>query len=169
MNNNLQGFTIIEALIAIALFGIMTVLLFSTFFSSFNLTSKSQQQLTTTSQAQNIMETIRSAWSVSSDTGTSNYDYACVPSFTLPTGYTVQFWNLDARAQYVNSSNVVQATAPSASAVKFSSTSACSAAAGSTVTPSGGTAQSPTMRRVTVSTGTSSQDTTLTLDILDPQ
>ncbi|WP_200868193.1 type II secretion system protein [Deinococcus phoenicis] len=59
-----QGFTILEILVAIALLGILTSVLTATLTGSLSLNRQAQKQLDTTSNAQQVMENVRNAWSV---------------------------------------------------------------------------------------------------------
>lgn len=88
-----QGFTIIEILVAIALLGILTAVLTATLTGSLSLNRQSQKQLDTTTQVQGVLENVRAAWKTQ-----SNYDNACAPGVTLPSGYSIKFINLNSRA-----------------------------------------------------------------------
>ncbi|WP_145975218.1 PulJ/GspJ family protein [Deinococcus gobiensis] len=169
-----QGFTIIELLVAIALLGILTTVLTATLTGSLNLNRQAQRQLDTTSTVQQIMENVRNAWSTA-----SNYNSACAPNLSQPAGYTVNFVNLNTRAQPLTATGAV-ATGTGISAAPSNSinrASTCTAATGAMI-GSGATAQIPAMRRVIVQSGASGpngsqvvgpQDITLTYDILGPQ
>lgn len=142
-----SGFTIIEILVAIVLLAVLSLALGSTLLGSLGLNGQSQRQLNSTTGTQRIMENVRGAWAVQ-----ANYDTACVDNLVLPTSYTVQYTNLDDRANVLSASptNVVGGT----------SALPCS---GKTLDPN-----PPVMRRVVVSSGTGSQGTTLSVDVLRP-
>lgn len=166
-----QGFTIIEILVAIALLGILSSVLVATLTGSLNLNRQAQQQLDTTSNVQQIMENLRNAWNVP-----ANYRDACVPSITIPTGYTAKFINLNTRAAPVTQGNVIANPATSAPTNTLNTTASATCTASANATLNGG--MLPPMRRVIVQSGlpgpngsqvTGSQDIALTLDILAPQ
>lgn len=168
-----QGFTIIEVMVAIAIFGIIAAIVFSLVLSSAKLSRQSQSQVNTAAQVQQIIETIRSSWSTVPVGGTaSNYDKACIPqisngsTLTLPNGYSAKYINLNSRAEPVNQSNVVGN--PTQHNIPTSNTSSCTAAPNATLTINGSTVPPP-MRRVIVSSGNGPQDTTLTIDVLRPK
>lgn len=157
-----SGFTLIEVLIAIALLGILVAVLTATLTGSLNLNRQAQQQLGTTTGAQQVLESIRNAW-----TTLANYDNACAPSVSLPSGYSAQFTNLSTRAEPITQSNTVASPASSApvNTLNTSTSTSCTASANATLTGGG----VPLMRRIIVSTGSSTQDTVLSLDILRPR
>jgi prepilin-type N-terminal cleavage/methylation domain-containing protein len=162
-----QGFTIIEILVAIALLGILTAVLTATLTGSLNLNRQAQRQLDTTTGVQQVMESVRGAWTV-----TGNYDKACAPGVTVPAGYTVKFINLSTRAEPIKQDGAVANPATSAPVndLKTSTSATCTASSNATLT--GGAI--PAMRRVTVQSGTGPsnaqvigpQDVSLTLDVL---
>ncbi|GGM17989.1 prepilin-type N-terminal cleavage/methylation domain-containing protein [Deinococcus aerophilus] len=165
-----QGFTLIEVLVAIGLLGILTAVLTATLTGSLNLNRQAQRQLDTTTGVQQVMESVRGAWTVA-----SNYDKACAPSMTVPAGYTVKFINLSTRAEPIKQDGTVASPATSAPVndLKTSTSATCTASSNATLT-SGAV---PILRRVTVQSGTGTgttqvigaQDVALTLDVLRPQ
>ncbi|RJF72802.1 prepilin-type N-terminal cleavage/methylation domain-containing protein [Deinococcus cavernae] len=168
MNGNRSGFTIIEILVAILIFGILMVVLSSTLSGSLKLNQESQQELGTTSSVQNLTEQIRRAWTVQ-----TNYDAACVDGLTLPDGYTAKFINLSSRAEAITQANAVADPSSSAPVNDIKKSACATAAPNATLT--GGAV--PTMRRIVVQTGTLSgtdqvvgaRDVKLELDVLRPQ
>lgn len=160
-SQRLSGFTLIEVLVAIALLSILIVVLSATLAGSLNLNRQSQQQLGTTSGVQQVMESIRNAW-----TTQANYNNACVPNISLPSGYRVTFVNLSTRAQPITQANEVANPASSAPVNAMNvSTSTCTASSNATLT--GGSF--PLMRRIIITSGSSSQDTSLSFDFLRPR
>lgn len=171
--NKSDGFTIIEILVAILILGIFLAVLSTTLTGSLRMNQDSQRQLNTASEAQRILEDIRSTWSTM-----ANYNSACVSELTVPDGYTVQFINLSSRAQPITQENQV-ANPPSAAPTNTLNTSSGATCTASTnallsTTP----VSSPTMRRIIVQTGKTGvnnaqvvgpQDVRLTLDVLRPQ
>lgn len=173
-----QGFTIIEILVAIALLGILTAVLTATLTGSLSLNRQSQKQLDTTTQVQGVLENVRAAWKTQ-----SNYDNACAPGVTLPSGYSIKFINLNSRAAPLKADGTLwQApdpnptkAGPPSNTVNVQAT--CTAATGAQVGT--GTALSvPAMRRLVVQSGTTGtngtqvvgpQDFSLTVDVLRPQ
>ena len=168
MNGNRSGFTIIEILVAILIFGILMVVLSSTLSGSLKLNQQAQQELGTTSGVQDIIEQIRTSWSVQ-----ANYDAACVAGLTLPEGYTAKFINLSTRAEPIKQDNTI--ASPSSSApVNDIKKATCGTAATNAALADGAI---PTMRRIVVQTGTLSgtnqvvgdRDVKLELDVLRRQ
>ncbi|GMA15942.1 type II secretion system protein [Deinococcus metallilatus] len=165
-----QGFTLIEILVAIALLGILAAVLTATLTGSLSLNRQAQRQLDTTSNVQQVMENVRNAWTV-----LSNYNNACAPGMTVPSGYTVKFINLSTRAEPINQNNTIASppTAAPVNTLNTTTSSTCTASTNATLT--GGAV--PTMRRVIVQSGTAGpgnsqvigpQDVALTLDLLRP-
>ncbi|GHF74829.1 type II secretion system protein [Deinococcus ficus] len=144
-----QGFTIVEILVAIAVFGILAAVLTATLTGALDLNRRNQQSLSATSRAQLVMEGVRGAWNLSDS---ASYDRACAPDTVVRDGVSVQYQNLDTRGEPLNAtkSNVV-----------FNAD--CPGLAMPTATAI------PRMRRIIVSTGTGAQDVTLELDVLRPQ
>lgn len=159
-----EGFTIIEVLVSIAILTILSVILTTTLTGSLNLNRQSQQQLSTTTGVQQMMESIRNTW-----TSQANYDNACAPGVTLPSGYTAKFINLSTRAQPVTQANAIASPASAAptNTLNVSSSATCTASTNASLatTP----ASRPMMRRIIISSGSASRDTTLTLDVLRPR
>ncbi|WP_135229172.1 PulJ/GspJ family protein [Deinococcus fonticola] len=174
MNGNRSGFTIIEILVAILIFGILMVVLSSTLSGSLKLNQQAQQELGTTSGVQDVIEQVRKAWAVPASGSTpANYDQACVPGLTLPPGYTAKFINLSTRAEPITQANAVASPASSAPVNDIKKATCSTAATNAALT--GGAI--PTMRRIVVQTGTLSgtnqvvgaRDVKLELDVLRPQ
>lgn len=148
------GFTLVEILVSIAILAVLAAVLTATLTGSLGLNREAQQQLGTTSQAQQLLEQVRGAWNDG-----ENYDRACAP-VTIPTGYLVQFQSLDSRANVLGTGT---AGAPAAiRTTNCASQSVVNAPGSSPAAP-------PRMRRLTVTSQTGRQDVTLTLDVLRPQ
>ena len=156
------GFTLIEVLVAIALLGILVAVLTATLTGSLNLNRQAQQQLGTTTGTQQLLESIRNAWA-----NQTNYDSACAPGISLPSGYSTQFVNLSTRAEPITQANEVANPASSAptNTLNTSNTASCTASTNATLT----SGSVPLMRRIVVSSGSSTRDTALSLDLLRPQ
>lgn len=137
-----QGFTLVELLVAIALLGVLLAVIIPGITALLGINRLGERELTTTTQAQRVLEEVKGAWQVQ-----NTYDWNCVPGLVLPSGVTLQSRPLDSRAQSPGS------------LVNVSVAAACPAS----------TATAPVMRRVTVTAGTGAQATTLTLDVLRPQ
>ena len=78
-----QGFTILEALIAILIFGLTLVVVLQTMVPIFRTTREVQTEAEIQRQAQNIMEAVRAAWS-----DPTAYRKSCAP-ITIPSYITV--------------------------------------------------------------------------------
>lgn len=154
------GFTLIEVLVSIALLGILIAVLTATLTGSLNLNRQSQQQLGTATGAQRAMENVRNAW-----TTQTNYDKACAPGVSLPSGYTAQFVNLSTRAEPVTQANAVASPASSAPSNALNTASTCTASTNAALS----SGSVPLMRRIVVSSGSGAQNTTLSLDVLRPR
>lgn len=146
-----DGFTVIEILTGILIMGILMGVLMFTLTGSLKLNRQSQQQLSTASRAQEILENIRGAWQTPDHL---NYDRICAP-VNLPEGYSARVINLDSRANPLDAGTDVRVN---------SGGTTINCASQSINTNLDG--QVPVMRRVIVKTGTGPQDTTLTLDVL---
>ncbi|MEF2280436.1 type II secretion system protein [Deinococcus sp. YIM 134068] len=149
-----QGFTLVELLVAIALLGVMLAVVVPGITGLLGVNRSSERELNTTTQAQRALEEVKGAWQAApglTDAQLSQvrarFDSNCVPGLVLPTGVTLQSRPLDSRAQTPGILGNVSVAA------------SCPAATGTT----------PAMRRVTVTAGTGTQATTLTLDVLRPQ
>lgn len=147
----LQGFTLVELLVAIALLGVLLAVIIPGITALLGINRLGERELTTTTQAQRVLEDVKGAWQITPDVTTAQvqarFDSNCVPGLVLPTGTTLQSRSLDSRAQNPGSP------------VNVSVAATCLASA----------AAPPAMRRVTVTAGTGAQATTLTLDVLRPQ
>lgn len=156
-----QGFTLVEVLVAIALFGILLAVLVSSITALLGINRKSEQQLSSATQAQQVLENIKGAWQPATTQGMNDtqrkeaitqaalrFDANCVLALSLPTGVTAKSQELDLRAGEISGKSFVDIT------------STC---------PSSAPASGPVMRRVQVVAGTGAQTTTLTLDLLEPQ
>ena len=167
-----QGFTLLEVLVAIALLGLLIAALTGTLTGALGINRQSQTQLDTSTRVQQVMESVRNAWSDS-----TQYARACVPGLQVPSGYTVKFTNLSSRAQPITQANALATTTSPAPANTVSTASPCAASTNATLS----SGDVPVMRRVVVQSGTArtsgstttesvgDQDVNLTLDILGPQ
>lgn len=145
------GFTLVELLVAIALFAILIAVISSTMIGILGVNGKSQQRLASTSKVQKVVESIKASWSASPTKSIANYGNACVEmEGSLPAGTTVQVQGLDKRG----------GSAGSAANVVFRQPGTCP-----TTVPSG----VPDMRRVTVkSTDAEGKAVTIVLDMVNP-
>ncbi|WP_102128421.1 type II secretion system protein [Deinococcus planocerae] len=137
-----QGFTLVELLVAIALLGMLLAVIIPGITALLGINRTGERDLTATTQAQRVLEEVKGAWQVQ-----DNYDRNCAPGLVLPSGVTLQSRSLDSRARNPGTLGSVSV--------------------GASCPVSTGTA--PVMRRVTVTAGTGTQATTLTLDVLRPQ
>jgi prepilin-type N-terminal cleavage/methylation domain-containing protein len=71
----MQGFTIIEVLVAVALFAVVVLVILAPLTGLFGLTQKSNQQVNATNFAQQAVETIRGQWLA---TNKYRYDLNCI-------------------------------------------------------------------------------------------
>lgn len=140
-----QGFTLIEVLVAIALFGILLAVLIPSITALLGINRQGEAQLSSVTQAQQLLESVKGAWQK-----VDAYDSNCAPGLTLPAGVTVAL-----RSQPLNS----RAGSPGALA-DIVRPAAC---------PTPPVTPPPAMRRVQVTAGTGPQATTLVLDVLRPQ
>lgn len=148
VNARHQGFTLVEILVAIALFAILVAVMSSTLIGILGVNRGSQERLASTSEVQQVVETIKANWSDSD----ANYGNICVelPS-GLPAGTTVQVQGLDRRGG--------SAGAAAALSVK-TGTAKCP-----TTVPT----SLPDMRRLTVrSTDSQNKVVTIVLDVVAP-
>lgn len=146
-----EGFTLVEVLVAIALFGILLTVLIPGITALLGVSRKSEQQLGSATVAQRVLEDVKGAWQTQ-----DAFDRNCVPNLSLPdTDTTAKSQTLNSRA------------GGSGTPVDIVKTASCPTLASSS--PALVSGQPPAMRRVTVSSGTGAQATTLTLDVLRPQ
>lgn len=143
-NGSEQGFTLLEVLVAIALFGILVAVLIPSITALLGINRQGEAQLSSATQAQQLIESVKGAWQNS-----AAYSSNCAPALTLPAGVTITL-----RSQPLDS----RAGNPGALA-DVTRAATCPAA----------TAPVPPMRRVQVTAGTGPRATTLTLDVLRPQ
>jgi len=149
-----QGFTIIEVLVAVALFAVVVLVILAPLTGLFGLTQKSSRQTGATNIAQQAMETIKGQWQ---NVSRNQYDLNCAigPLYTTslapsPTvTYTVQ--NED-----VQGNNVANG---SAFFVGTSSTCPATAPAGAVVSPG------PAIREITVTATVGTSTSTLVLEV----
>jgi type II secretory pathway pseudopilin PulG len=167
MNQNHQsGLSLLEILVAVTIFVALFTVVSATMTGALNLNNQSQKQLSTSSRAQQVMESIRGNWNLPPASGSIRSDYydrACAPaSLVSLNGVTAKYINLDSRAQPITSAGA-SASNPTSSNITIST----NCLAQPVVQLSSGLPYP--MRRIIVSTGTSNQDVTLTLDVLRPQ
>jgi prepilin-type N-terminal cleavage/methylation domain-containing protein len=144
---SVQGFTIIEVLVATLLLGVLVMSVMAPLSSLFGLTRTSGNQLASTTLAQNVMEQAKGLWR-----DQAFYDRNCLAGVTL-TGTTLTFSNL----------NTVGVVTPAGNSSTPVTTANCNTTALATpFTP-------VSMKRLTVVAGTGTSATTLQLDISRPQ
>lgn len=148
------GFTLVEVLVAIALFGILMAVLLPSITALLGINRQGERQLNTTAQAQQVIESVKGAWQITPGMSSTQigevqgrFDSNCVPGLTLDAGVTAQSQERTSRAAAIGGKSMINVV------------STCPAAP---ATP-------PVMRRVQVVAGTGAQATTLTLDVLRPQ
>lgn len=143
-----QGFTIVEILIAITLLAILAIVLTTTLTGTLNLNLQGQNQLSSSVQAQQLIENIKGAWS-----NQDQFDRACATQITLPANATATYTNLDARGIELGTGqqtvNLVSGSCNSQS-----------------ITPNTG---APKMRRLIISAGTGKEKVILKIDVLRPK
>lgn len=137
-----QGFTLIEMLVAVALFGIILAVLVPSITALLGINRRGETQLSGATQAQQLIESVKGAWQSS-----GAYASNCAPGLSLPTDATLKSQTLDSRAGNPGILSDIMLNTP------------CPAAPVSV----------PPMRRIQVTTGTGTQATTLTLDVLRPE
>lgn len=94
-----QAFTIIEVLVATALFAIVVLVVLVPITGLFGLTKRSTTQVGATNQAQQWVEQIKGQWQ-----NQTTYDQACVTSATsLPTTVSVSIQDEDLQGNTVGS------------------------------------------------------------------
>lgn len=147
MNQTQQGFTIIEILTAIALLATLTVILTTTLTGSLNLNRQGQQQLSSSVQAQQLVEHLKGAWQTQ-----AQFDRACAPQITLPTNVSATYTNLSARGNNIGTPQDVVLV-----------TGSCN---NQPITPNTGV---PKMRRLIISAGTGKEKVILQIDVLRPK
>ena len=152
---HVEGFSIIEILVAISILGVLLVVVNNLFLSSARLNTQSRGTLDQTTVAQRLMESVQGAWAVADSV---NYDKACAP-VTVPSGYTVRYIDLNSRATPL----VAGSTGTAIRANSGNATINCAGAAVTVTTPV------PPMRRIVVSAATGSPPVTLQLDVVRPQ
>ncbi|MHA0043558.1 type IV pilus modification PilV family protein [Deinococcus sp. PEB2-63] len=142
-----EAFTLVEILVAIGLLAVIMTAVTSLTLGSLGLNRKAQTQVAQTTVAQQLMESVRGAWSA-----TANYDRVCAP-ITVPAGYTITYIDLDSRATALTGSTAVAVrTNPSGSTIN------CAA---QTVT-----ATIPVMRQIVVTAQGSTPPLTLKLNVV---
>lgn len=153
-NHREQGFTLLEVLVAISLFGILLAVLIPSITGLLSINRQGEAQLSSTTRAQQVIESVKGAWQLSAGLDDAaetqvidRYNRNCVSGLILPAGVTLQSQSLDSRA------------ASPGTLADVSRAATCPAAP-STIPP---------MRRVKVTAGSGSRATTLTLDVLGPQ
>jgi prepilin-type N-terminal cleavage/methylation domain-containing protein len=93
-----SGFTIIEVLVAITIFGILVLLIAGSMSGLFGLSGKNGSQVTATNLAQQVVEQVRGQWQ-----NLASYNEACIT--TLPAGVTAPtVQDEDAQGNAVNAS-----------------------------------------------------------------
>lgn len=119
MRRSTEGFTLLEVLVAILLFSVIILVVTASLTGFFGLSTRTTQQVDTTTRAQALMEEIRGQWQTQ-----TAYDLACV-QLTQPSNTAVVVRDENADGSAVNaltyapvfSANCVSATAPAAMTV----------------------------------------------------
>lgn len=114
MRRSTEGFTLLEVLVAILLFSIIILVVTASLTGFFGLSTRTTQQVDTTTRAQALMEEIRGQWQTQ-----TVYDLACV-QLTQPANTSVVVRDENADGSAVNaftyapvfSTNCASATAP---------------------------------------------------------
>lgn len=114
MHRSTEGFTLLEVLVAILLFSVIILVVTASLTGFFGLSTRTTQQVDTTTRAQALMEEIRGQWQTK-----TVYDVACV-QLTQPSNTVVVVRDENADGSAVNaltyapvfSANCVSATAP---------------------------------------------------------
>jgi len=88
-----KGFTLIEVLIAMVIFLVLTTVVTQSLLPVFSMTRKAQVQFDANQQAQQVIEAIRSAW-----LDPAKYKKTCAP-ISLPAHVSVQVQALDNQAR----------------------------------------------------------------------
>ncbi|MFC6592118.1 type II secretion system protein J [Deinococcus lacus] len=172
---NTGGFTIVEVLVAVAIFAIIVAILTSSLVGILGVNRQSQQGLAITSDVQRVAEAIKAAWTpepvpkrlaisdrnaqlaASNSKALYRYSLSCVPDLALPAGAIVVITSLDKRG------NAVAGTGTAAPAL----TKTCAALpTAAQVTAAAATA--PAMKRVVVTGRTGNKMSTITLDLVRP-
>lgn len=152
---NEDGFTLIEILIALVLVGVLVLVVLAPLTGLFGLTRQSVRQTDATGLAQSVMEDVRGQWQ-----NWGKYDAGCVVGATLPSGVTVSVQNL----------TVQGATSGGAFALTRSSAATCP---GGTVGSTGprltyAPVTSPALRRVTVTATVQDRTSSLIAEVAQP-
>lgn len=141
MRRSTEGFTLLEVLVAILLFSVIILVVTASLTGFFGLSTRTTQQVDTTTRAQALMEEIRGQWQTQ-----TAYDLACV-QLTQPSNTVVVVRDENADGSAVNAStyspvfsaSCVAATAPANSTrstlrqVSVTATSATSGGSSSTL------------------------------------
>lgn len=143
------GFTLIEILTAILILGVLMSVLMFTLTGTMRLNRQSGQQIDSASRAQDVLEKIRGAWNTPDGV---NYARICAP-LTLPDGVSATVTNLTSRAQPSGTEQPVRVVPPGTTCASYPIDTA----------PDGSL---PPMRRLSIRTGDTAQDTILTLDVV---
>lgn len=145
--DSVQGFTLIEVLVATLLLGVLIMAVMAPLSSLFGLTRNSSSQLASTTLSQNVMEQAKGLWR-----DQAFYDRNCLAGLSF-TGTTLTFANL----------NTVGVVTPAGNSGAPVTTANCNTTVLTTpFTPI-------PIKRLTVVAGTGTSATTLQLDISRPQ
>lgn len=146
-----QGFTIVEVLVAIALFAIVVLVVVVPLTGLFGLTKKSTTQVSATNLAQQWLEQVKGQWQ-----NQSTYTQACVTTLPATTsGVTIAIRDEDAQGNNSGSS-VYSAALPFPYAASSYSLVACPATPQTTPAP---------LRLVTVAATVNGVVSTLSVEV----
>ena len=104
------GFTLVEVLVAIALFSILMAILIPSITGLLGINRQGERQLSTTTQAQQVIESVKGAWQIIPGMTPAQlaevqarFDGNCVPGLALSSGITAQSQERTSRAATITS------------------------------------------------------------------
>jgi prepilin-type N-terminal cleavage/methylation domain-containing protein len=149
-----QGFTIIEVLVAVALFAIVVLVILAPLTGLYGLTQKSGQQTSVTNVGQQVIEAIRGQWQNASR---NQYDLNCAVGPLYSTSLSpAPVVNVTVQDENVQGDNMTNTRA-----FAVSTSTSCPASAGPGVTVAPG----PPIRQITVVSTIGTVSTTLVLEV----
>lgn len=150
----MQGFTIIEVLVAVALFAVVVLVVLAPLTGLFGLTQKSNRQTGATNVAQQALETFKGQWQ---NISRNQYDLNCV----IGPLYTTSLNPTPTLTYTVQDENVLGTSVANTKIFFVGTSTTCpgTAASGVTVTPG------PAIRRVSVTATVGAVSSTLVLEV----